>query len=134
MIGRLVGMKAYSLDLREKVMAAVAAGKQSNRKLAEAFGFSELTIEKWTRRQRETGGVAASAHAGGAARVLAAHHALLRAAVKAQPDIRLDELRERLAGERQVHVSASMVSRASTELHLPRKKRASTTASEKRRG
>jgi transposase len=127
-------MKAYSLDLREKVMAAVAAGKQSNRKLAEAFGISESTIEKWTRRRRETGSVAPSPHAGGTARVLAAHHAFLRAAIKAQPDISLDELGRRLATERHVRVSASMVSRELTELNLPRKKRASTTASGRRRG
>jgi transposase len=47
-------MKAYSQDLRDKVLAAVAAGKQSNRKLAEGFGISESAIEKWTRRLRQT--------------------------------------------------------------------------------
>jgi transposase len=44
-------MKAYSQDLRDEVMAAVAAGKQSNRKLAAAFGLSASVIEKWTRRR-----------------------------------------------------------------------------------
>ena len=64
-------MKTYSLDLREKVMAAVAQDKQSNRALAALMSLSESTIEKWTRRQRETGSVAAAPHAGGVARVLA---------------------------------------------------------------
>jgi putative transposase len=126
-------MKPYSQDLREKVMAAVAAGKQSNRAMAETFGISESTIEKWTRRVRETGSVAASAHAGGIERVLAPHGDFLRTAVNAQPDITLDELCERVAKALKLAVSASMVSRELTRLNLPRKKRVSTTASGTRR-
>lgn len=63
-------MRAYSQDLREKVMAAVAADKQSNRQLAEAFGINESVIEKWSRRQRKTGSVAALPHGGGLPRRL----------------------------------------------------------------
>src|SRR5258708_20082624 len=85
-------MRAYSQDLREKVIVAVAQDKQSNRAIAETLSLSEPTIERWTRRQRETGSVVASAHAGGVARVLAPHETFLRDAVKAQPDISLDEL------------------------------------------
>jgi transposase len=64
-------MKTYSQDLREKVAAAVAQDKQSSRQIAELMGISESTIEKWMRRERETGSVAAAPHAGGVARVLA---------------------------------------------------------------
>jgi transposase len=46
-------MSIYSQDLREKVMAAVAQDKQSNRAIAETVGISESTIEKWARRKRE---------------------------------------------------------------------------------
>lgn len=127
-------MKPYSQDLREKVMAAVAAGKQPNWQIAETFGISESTIEKWTRRERETGSVAAWPHGGGTDRVLAPHGDFLRTAVKAQPDITLDELSERVAKELKLAVSPSMVSRELTRLNLPRKKRVSTTASAKRPG
>jgi transposase len=126
-------MKPYSQDLREKVMAAVAAGKQPNVQIAETFGLSESTIEKWTRRERETGSVAASPHAGGTPRVLAPHGAFLRRALKAQSDLTLDELREQIASELGLTVSPSMVSRELTRLKLPRKKRVSTTASGRRR-
>jgi transposase len=126
-------MKAYSQDLREKAMAAVAAGKQSNRQIAETMGVSESSLERWTRRQRLTGSVAASPHAGGPARVLAAHGAFLRAEVKAQPDISLDELVARVQAELKLAVSPSMVSRELTRLGLPRKKSRSTTANERRR-
>jgi transposase len=126
-------MKAYSQDLREKVMAAVAQDKQSNRQIAELMNISESTIEKWTQRERETGSVAASPHAGGVARVLAPHGDFLRAAVKAQPDISLDELSARIRAELKLRANSSMVSRELTRLTLGRKKRASTTVSGKRR-
>ena len=127
-------MTTYSQDLREKVMAAVARGKQSNRLIAETLGISESTVEKWTHRQRVTGSVAASAHAGGVARVLAAHEKFLRAAVKAQPDISLEELQERIQAELKLKVSGSMVSRELTRLRLPPKKSRSTTANRKPSG
>src|SRR5258708_12561160 len=85
-------MRAYSQDLREKVIVAVAQDKQSNRAIAETLSLSEPTIERWTRRQRETGSVGASAHAGGVARLLAPHQTFLRYAVKAQPDISFRKL------------------------------------------
>jgi transposase len=121
-------MKAYSQDLREKVMVAVAQDKQANRQIAEMLGISEKTIERWTHRQRASGSVAASPHAGGVARVLAAHEQFLRDAVKTQPDISLDDLRVRIQVELKLKVSGSMVSRELTGLHLPRKKSRSTTA------
>jgi transposase len=127
-------MKTYSQDLREKVAAAVAQDKQSNRRIAEIMGISESTIEKWMRRQRETGSVAAAPHAGGVARVLAPQGEFLRRAVKAEPDISLNELCVRLQAELKLQVSTSMVSRELIRLRLGRKKRVSTTASGKRSG
>lgn len=115
-------MTIYSQDLREKVMAAVAHGKQSNRLIAEMLSISEATVENWTRRKRDTGSVAAFPHAGGLARVLSSHEQFLRAAVEAQPDITLDDLRVRIQAELGLKVSGSMVSRELTRLHLPRKK------------
>ena len=127
-------MKAYSQDLREKVMAAVAQDKQANRQIAEMLGISEESIERWTRRQRETGSVAALPHAGGVARVLAAHETFLRDAVKAQSDISLEDLRIHIQAKLKLKVSESMVSRELTRLELPRKKSRSTTANGKRSG
>jgi putative transposase len=127
-------MKTYSQDLREKVMAVVAAGQQSNRRIAETFGISESTIEKWTRRRRETGSLAPAAHAGGLPRVLAPHQTFLRAAVKAQRDITLDELCTQVAQELKLSVSPSMVSRELSQIDLGRKKSRSTTANGRRRG
>jgi transposase len=127
-------MKAYSQDLREKAMRAVALGQQSNREIAATIGLSESTLEKWSRRLRKTGSFAAAPHAGGPDRVLAAHGAFLRAAVKAQPDITLAELSQKVSSELKLKVNGSMVSRELARLRLPLKKSRSTTASGKRRG
>jgi transposase len=97
------------------------------------MGLSESSLERWARRQRLTGDIAARPHAGGRARVLGAYQTFLRAAVKAQPDISLNELCEQLQTQKRVVVSASMVSRELTRLKLPRKKRRSTTANGTRR-
>jgi transposase len=50
--------RAYSLDLRERVVAAVASG-QSCRSLAKTFMVSVASVVKWSQRQRAIGSPAA---------------------------------------------------------------------------
>ena len=50
--------RAYSLDLRERVVAAVAAG-ESCRAVAATFGVSVASVVKWSQRFRATGSAAA---------------------------------------------------------------------------
>jgi transposase len=50
--------RAYSLDLREQVVAAVAAGK-SCRSVAATFKVSVASVVKWSQRFRATGSAAA---------------------------------------------------------------------------
>jgi transposase len=116
-------MKAYSQDLRERVIAAVEAGQQSQAAIAQTFGISESTLDKWVKRWRETGSVAAWPFAGGRHRALNECAALIRAEVKQQPDVTLDELCERVAAQAEVTASRSMMSRELQVLALPRKKR-----------
>ena len=125
---------ACSQDLRERVIAAVRAGEQSLSQIARTFGVSESTVDKWSRRWRETGRVTAQPWAGGPKRALRDCAAAIRAEVRKQPDIRVDELCERVAAATGVKASQSMMSRELARLKLPRKKRASTTASGTRRG
>jgi transposase len=58
-------MKAYSLDLRERVIAAVDAGEVSRRMIAHLFGVSCVWIKKLLRQRRERGDLAPLPHAGG---------------------------------------------------------------------
>lgn len=50
--------KPYSMDLRERVVAAVEEDGLSRRKAAARFGVSTRTAISWVQRFRETGSVA----------------------------------------------------------------------------
>ncbi len=127
-------MKAYSQDLRERVIAAVEAGQQARVEIAETFEVSESTLDKWLKRWRATGSVAALPFAGGRPRTLKACTTIIRTEVKRQPDVTLDELCERVEAQTGVSASGSMMSRELHLLALPRKKSRSTTALKIRRG
>ena len=126
-------MKAYSQDLRERVITAVKQGVQSQSEIAETFGVSQSTVETWWRRWRTTRSVAALPHGGGNPRALQECSAAIRAAVKQQPDITLAELCEQVAEQQDAPASPSMMCRELQRLELPRKKSRSTTVSEIRR-
>lgn len=49
--------RAYSLDLRERVVAAVETGGLSCHRAAAQFGIGVSTAINWVRRLRETGSV-----------------------------------------------------------------------------
>lgn len=115
-------MRAYSIDLRERVVASVENGECTIPAAARRYKVSEPTIERWVARKRRTGNVAALAHAGGPSRKLAAAEAVLRAAVKAQPDATLEELCERVEKETGIQSDKSMMCRELARLKLPRKK------------
>jgi transposase len=127
-------MKAYSQDLRERVIAAVRQGVQSQSEIAGTFGVSQSTVETWWRRWRTTRSVAALPHAGGNPRVLSGCAVAIRAAVKQQPDITLAELCEHVADQHDTQASPSMMCRELQRLQLPRKKSRSTTVSATRHG
>jgi transposase len=48
----------YSLDLRERVVAAVKTGGMSRHRAAKQFGVGVSTVINWVRRVNETGSVA----------------------------------------------------------------------------
>ena len=120
-------MQPYSQDLRERVIAAVRAGRHSQAEIAKLYDVSKATVENWWRRWRETGQVAARPHAGGTPRALQACSAFIRAEVKKQPDVSLEELCARVKAAKGVVASPSMMCRELQRLNLPRKKSRSTT-------
>ena len=122
-------MKAYSNDLRRKVVAAYERGHRSQREIAELFGISPATVRNFVRRTRERGSPDALPRAGGApARIDDAARAQLRQLIASTPDATLEEARARLHRVG-VRVGLSAVCRALSQLGLPRKKSRSTPAS-----
>ena len=57
--------KPYSVDLRERTVAAVLKGGLSRHEAAGRFGLAVSTVIKWVRRFRETGSVAPGQKMGG---------------------------------------------------------------------
>src|SRR3954470_6310339 len=53
------GVRAYSMDLRERIVAAVDAGL-NQAQAAERFGVSLRTVERYLARRRATGSLAAT--------------------------------------------------------------------------
>jgi transposase len=117
-------MKAYSLDLRRRVLSAALRGDRTISEVAEMFGVSMAFVNKMLRLHRAGLDLAPSPHGGGhVPRLQARHHKLLLAAVASNNDATLGELREHLAQRARVSVSDATVSRALSKLGLPRKKK-----------
>jgi transposase len=126
-------MKAYSIDLRERVLASVESGECNIPQAVRRYKVSEPSIERWLARKRTTGTCAALPHSGGPSRKLAAAEAVIRAAVKAQADATLQELCERVEKETKIQSDPSMMYRELVRLKLPRKKSRSMPTSGTRR-
>ena len=83
--------RPYSLDLRERVVAAVLAGA-SCRKAAVTFNVSVASVVKWSQRLRATGSPAAKPMGRQQPRSLAAERDWLLARLRAAPDLTLRAL------------------------------------------
>jgi transposase len=125
----LTGMKAYSLDLRQKILRACDQQRGSQRTIAALFGVSQSFVEKLLRRRRTSGDIAPRPHAGGRrASCNEAALAQVRQLVQAHPDATLAELCEQLYTQQGLHVSVPTMGRMVIRLQLPRKKSRSTPA------
>ena len=122
-------MKAYSMDLRVRVVAAREDGMGTS-EVAEMFGCCRSWVRRLMQRRRERGTLDPVARRPPDRRALADDdRALLRARVAAQPDATLGELVAALRADAGKAVSESTVSRALSALGLPRKKSRSTPRS-----
>src|SRR5260370_2166008 len=82
--------KSYSVDLRKRVVEAVASGT-SRHEAAELFGIAVSTAVKWWQRWRDTGSTAPKPRGGSTSR-LEEHTTLILRLVKEQPDSTFKEL------------------------------------------
>jgi transposase len=110
----------YSMDLRERVVAAVAAG-QSRRAVAKIFGLGPATVVRWVERQRTSGACAPKPMDGVCHAVLLAERDWLLARIAAVPDATVRGLRAELA-ERGLKVSNDTVWRFLRKARLTFKK------------
>ena len=116
-------MRAYSLDLRERVVSAYQNGAGSIREVSEQFQVSGSFLKKMLARQRATGDLAPRGHGGGKRKTLSAtQRKWLLKTVLAMPDITLSELQTRLLNKKRTRASVPTLSRELRRLNLRRKK------------
>ena len=90
--------KVYSQDLRERLIGAVEAG-QSASAAGRVFQVSRSTAIKWAAHWRRTGEVPRAIPRKRYRWLLDAHEAWLLSLVADEPDLTLEEIRDRLSDE-----------------------------------
>lgn len=116
-------MKTYSMDIRERVVAACDAREGTREEVAKRFGVSTSWIRRLLQRRRERGEIAPRDWRSGRKAVFCGQSLEdLRALVERQPDATLQELRNRSGRV----CSIMAVWRALERLGCRRKKRRST--------
>lgn len=115
-------MKAYSLDLRQKIAAACDRKQGSQRQVAQTFGVSLGFVEKLLRQRRRTGDLAPRTPRGSKPLLDPAALQLVGQLVGEQPDITLQELCDLVQQQRGIRVSVPTMCTWLQRLGLGRKK------------
>src|SRR4029453_10710293 len=123
--------RAYSQDLRDKVIEATANGT-SARRAAARFEVSAATAIRWIGRVRDRGERSARRPGRRPGSQLDPHRDALLAAVEAEPDSTLQELQRRLVEERGMHASIGTIW-TFLDRHPPTVKKKSAHAAEQNR-
>jgi transposase len=123
-------MKAYSVDLREKILEAYLHQEGSIRHLANRFKVSARFVWELVNRFRRTGSYTPKAHGGGnPPRIATSQYELVTALVKQYPDATLQELCVHIEEVGHIRPSKSSLQRTLDKLKLTRKKRPSVRQS-----
>lgn len=115
-------MTAYSIDLRERVLAALDRG-MSRPEVVTTFQVSLASLKRWHAARRDTGAFAPKPPSGGPEpKLTPADDAELRVQVAAFPDATLAEHAERWNAAHGISISQWTIGRAIRRLGLSRKK------------
>lgn len=122
-----IEMKAYSLDLRQKIIDTYFEGGISQRQLAKRFRVTLSFIEKLLKRYRENGSVAPKIRTSQTPTKLSEEQlSVLSSIVKANNDATLNELRGQLEEQTGVLIGRSTLDRMLHRLNLSIKKNTSS--------
>ncbi len=115
-------MRAYSLDLRERILIALEQG-MPRREVVTTFGVSLGTIKRLIARRRVAQDLTPQSPPGRPRSIAADDHAALWAQVEASPDATLDDHTRQWNTAHGTRLSARTVGRAIAHLGWTRKKR-----------
>jgi transposase len=129
-------IKAYSADLRQKIVAAYENGAGTPDEIADLFSIARRSVDSYLKLHRTGASLQPKPHGGGVAFSLTEKHlTVLQERIAEKNDLTLDELVAYLKGKENITVHRSTVCRALQRLGLPRKKRVWRRRNEtKRRG
>ena len=117
-------MKAYSLDLRQKIIDTYLGGKISQRQMAKRFGVALSFVEKLLKKYRETGNIAPKVRQQQTPRKLNQEQLnVLAAIVSEHNDATLEELRILLKQQTGVLIGRSTLDRMLGLLEITLKKK-----------
>lgn len=111
--------KAYSYDLRQKVMQAIECDGMKKSEAKQVFNISRNTINLWFQRKAETGDVQVKPRPTSSAKQKITDWEEFRAFAKEHEDKTQEEMAQLWEGD----VSSRTISRALQRLGLTRKKR-----------
>lgn len=114
--------RAYSQDLRERVIAAVEQDGLSRREAARRYRIGDATAVRWLQAWCQ-GRSAPQAQGGDRRSRLPAHAGWLLGLIAAEPDLTLLAVAERLLAEHGVKADAGMLSRFFTGRGISFKKK-----------
>jgi transposase len=120
--GEQGAMKAYSIDLREKVLRAVDQG-YAREEIIKLLGVSRATIKRYLKQRRDTGTIAPKAIPGRTPKKLGLLQADLAAQLQAHDDLRLEDQCRLWEQTHGMPVSTSTMSEAIKRIGWTRKKR-----------
>ena len=124
-------MKAYSSDLRSRVIQAYDSGLGTAQHVAAVFNVSESFVRSLLRRRRRLGHIEAKPHGGGAQALLdPSMQDALRQYVLKFNDLTLAEYQTWIESQFAVKPSISAICRLLKKLKLTRKKKTFTRVSE----
>ncbi len=124
MIGYRVRMRAYSIDLRQRILRAVDEGCTAE-EAAALYDVHVATVRRYVRLRRLEGTIVPKKSTGRPRHIRASEETALRAQVAAHPDALLAEYCEHWVAQTQQVVSIATMSRALARLQLTRKTRPS---------
>lgn len=125
-------MKAYSLDLRQKIINTYFEGGISQRQLAKRFRVALSFVEKLLKQYRETGSIAPKVRTQQTPTKLNAQQlSVLKQIVEANKDATLNELRTHVEQKTGVIVGQTTVDRMLRMMNIKVKKKHCTPAKKK---
>lgn len=118
-------MKAYSLDLRQKIVETYKNQEGSVREVATRFKVARSFVQKLLKQERQYQTIAPLPHAGGPVAKLTDHLNIIQQILVEKNDVTLQELCDKLSQKAGIDVSQSTMCRFLLKHNLTRKKNTS---------